>query len=135
MLYALLCYNDEDMVFSWTQAEDDAVMARLSVVHEKLEKSGKLGPSLRLLPTTAATTPCPSPSVRRWLERSIRPGLVIGNLLPESVVSSMPAGSRLAAVRSRSSVAVSTAIAANTTASSMALTRLRPISRTFRMAR
>src|SRR5215212_5001980 len=56
MLYALLCYNAEDVVFSWTQEEDDAVMARLDVVHEKLDKSGKMGPSLRLLPTTAATT-------------------------------------------------------------------------------
>ncbi|MET0274086.1 MAG: YciI family protein [Phenylobacterium sp.] len=56
MLYTLLCYNSEDVVFSWTQAEDDAVMARLSVVHERLHKEGKLGPSLRLLPTTAATT-------------------------------------------------------------------------------
>jgi hypothetical protein len=56
MLYALLCYNAEDVVFSWSQAEDDAVMARLDVVHEKLRQAGKLGPSLRLLPTTAATT-------------------------------------------------------------------------------
>ena len=56
MLYALLCYNSEDAVFSWSQAEDDAVMARLSVVHEKLSQAGKLGPSLRLVPTTAATT-------------------------------------------------------------------------------
>jgi hypothetical protein len=56
MLYALLCYNNEDKVFSWTKEEDDAVMAKLSVVHEKLAKQGKLGPSLRLLPTTAATT-------------------------------------------------------------------------------
>ena len=31
-------------------------MNRLSTVHEKLVKEGKLGPSLRLLPTTAATT-------------------------------------------------------------------------------
>jgi hypothetical protein len=31
-------------------------MARLNVVHEKLVKEGKLGPALRLLPTTAATT-------------------------------------------------------------------------------
>jgi hypothetical protein len=31
-------------------------MGRLSVVHEKLVKEGKLGPSLRLLPTTAAAT-------------------------------------------------------------------------------
>jgi hypothetical protein len=56
MLYALLCYNSEDVVFSWSQEEDDAVMARLGVVHERLHKEGKLGPSLRLLPTTAATT-------------------------------------------------------------------------------
>ncbi len=56
MLYALLCYNSEEMVFSWTKAEDDAVMARLHVVHEKLAAQNKLGPSLRLLPTTAATT-------------------------------------------------------------------------------
>ncbi len=56
MLYTLLCYNKEDVVWSWTREEDDAVMNRLSVVHEKLTREGKLGPSLRLLPTTAATT-------------------------------------------------------------------------------
>jgi hypothetical protein len=56
MLYALLCYNDEDAVFSWTKEEDDAVMARLNVVHDRIAKAGKMGPSLRLLPTTAATT-------------------------------------------------------------------------------
>jgi hypothetical protein len=56
MLYTLLCYNKEDVVWSWTREEDDAVMNRLSVVHEKLVRDGKLGPSLRLLPTTAATT-------------------------------------------------------------------------------
>ena len=56
MLYALLCYNDEKVVYSWTQAQDEAVMARLDVVHDKLKKAGKLGPAARLLPTTAATT-------------------------------------------------------------------------------
>ena len=56
MMYAVLCYNDEATVFSWTKEEDDAVMARLNVVHEKWEKAGKLKPSLRLLPTSAATT-------------------------------------------------------------------------------
>jgi hypothetical protein len=56
MLYALLCYNSEEVVFSWTKEEDDAVMARLSVVQERLAAQKKLGPSLRLLPTTAATT-------------------------------------------------------------------------------
>jgi hypothetical protein len=56
MLYSLLCYNKEDVVWSWSKEEDDAVMGRLSLVHEKLVKEGKLGPSLRLLPTTAAAT-------------------------------------------------------------------------------
>src|SRR5688572_14496377 len=56
MMYAVLCYNDEAAVFSWTKEEDDAVMGRLNVVHEKWEKAGKLKPSLRLLPTSAATT-------------------------------------------------------------------------------
>jgi hypothetical protein len=56
MLYTLLCYNDEDVVWSWTKEQDDAVMARLGVVHDRLVKEGKLGPALRLLPTTAATT-------------------------------------------------------------------------------
>lgn len=56
MLYTLLCYNKEDVVWSWSKEEDDAVMERLNVVHEKLTREGKLGPSLRLLPTTAATT-------------------------------------------------------------------------------
>lgn len=56
MLYALLCYNDEDVVWSWTKEQDDAVMAKINVVREKLIAENKLGPSLRLLPTTAATT-------------------------------------------------------------------------------
>jgi hypothetical protein len=56
MLYALLCYNSEETVFSWSKAEDDAVMARLGVVQERLAQQRKLGPSLRLMPTTAATT-------------------------------------------------------------------------------
>jgi hypothetical protein len=56
MLYTLLCYNKEDVVFSWSKEEDDAVMARLNTVHERLREQGKLGPSLRLVPTTAATT-------------------------------------------------------------------------------
>jgi len=59
MLYAILCYNDEDVVWSWTKEEDAAVMGRLAVVHERLAK--KMGPSARLLPTTAATTLRKSP--------------------------------------------------------------------------
>ncbi len=56
MLYALLCYNDEDVVWSWTKEQDEAVMTRIHAVRHKLIEQGKLGPSLRLLPTTAATT-------------------------------------------------------------------------------
>jgi hypothetical protein len=56
MLYAFLCYNDEDTVFSWSKEEDDAVMAGLDKVHQKLVAKKKLGPSVRLMPTTAATT-------------------------------------------------------------------------------
>src|ERR1700722_10879309 len=59
MLYAILCYNDEDAVWSWTKEEDDAVMGRLAVVRERLAPI--LGPSARLLPTTAATTLRKSP--------------------------------------------------------------------------
>ncbi|MBR0642128.1 YciI family protein [Plastoroseomonas hellenica] len=56
MLYAILCYNDEDVVGAWTKEEDEAVMARLHVVQKRLAVEGRLGPVARLLPTTAATT-------------------------------------------------------------------------------
>jgi len=56
MLYAILCYDSEDVVSSWTKEEDDAVIAKLVVVEEKLAKQGRLGPVARLVPTTAATT-------------------------------------------------------------------------------
>jgi hypothetical protein len=56
MLYALVCYNSEEAVFSWTKEEDDAVMAKLAVAHEKLASKGKLGPALRLGPSKTATT-------------------------------------------------------------------------------
>lgn len=56
MLYAFLCYHDEATVCSWTQEEDDAVMARLDVVHRKLKQQGRMGPALRLMPTATATT-------------------------------------------------------------------------------
>ncbi|HPI46686.1 MAG TPA: YciI family protein [Hyphomonadaceae bacterium] len=56
MMYAVLCYNNEEMVCGWSKEQDDAVMTALSGVHEKWEKAGKLKPSIRLLPTSAATT-------------------------------------------------------------------------------
>lgn len=56
MYYAILCYHDEKVVNAWSKEEDDAVLAKLAAVHEKVAKAGKLGPVVRLLPTTAATT-------------------------------------------------------------------------------
>lgn len=56
MMYAVLCYNNEEMVCGWSKEQDDAVMTALSRVHDKWETAGKLKPSIRLLPTSAATT-------------------------------------------------------------------------------
>jgi hypothetical protein len=56
MLYAVLCYNSEDAVFSWSKQEEEAVMGKLIAAQEKMAKAGRLGPVARLMPTTAATT-------------------------------------------------------------------------------
>ena len=56
MLYAILCYNSEDAIGSWSQEYHDQTMTRLAAVQDKLDKQGRLGPVARLLPTTAATT-------------------------------------------------------------------------------
>ena len=56
MLYTILCYHEEDVVWSRSPEEEEAVMDRLAAVQERLTKAGKMGASLRLLPTTAATT-------------------------------------------------------------------------------
>jgi hypothetical protein len=56
MLYAILCYNSEEIVGSWTKEEDDAVMTRLGAVHDRLTSQRKLGPAVRLTGTRTATT-------------------------------------------------------------------------------
>ena len=56
MLYAILCYNQEDVICGWSKAHEDEVMTRLGAVQEKLAREGRLGPVARLMPTTAATT-------------------------------------------------------------------------------
>ena len=56
MHYAILCYDSEEVVGSWTKEQDDQVLAKLAVVQETLTRQGKLGPVVRLMPTTAATT-------------------------------------------------------------------------------
>jgi hypothetical protein len=52
MLYAIICYNDENITSGWSKAEDDAVMHRLIGVTQKIAAAGKLGPVARLQPTT-----------------------------------------------------------------------------------
>src|ERR1700730_823044 len=56
MLYAFLCCHDEAVDNSWTKEEDDAVLAKRHKGTERLAAKGKLGPAVRLMPTTAATT-------------------------------------------------------------------------------
>ncbi|CAN5359559.1 YciI family protein [soil metagenome] len=56
MLYAILCYDLEDVVGAWTATREAAVMARLGAVERGLARAGRLGPVARLLPTTTAVT-------------------------------------------------------------------------------
>jgi hypothetical protein len=56
MLYSILCYHSEKAVGAWTPAQDAATMERLAAVQTKLARKGKLGPVVRLMPTSAATT-------------------------------------------------------------------------------
>ncbi len=56
MLYAILCYGDEKKVRSLTKEQDDQLMQKLTVVHEKLIAEGKLGPHFRLMTTPHAKT-------------------------------------------------------------------------------
>lgn len=74
MQYAILCYHDEKVTCAWSKEHDDAVMAKLGVVHDKLARQGKLGPVARLLPTTAATT----------LRKDREPALVIDGPFAET---------------------------------------------------
>jgi hypothetical protein len=56
MQYAILCYDSEAAVGGWSKEQDDAVMAASLGVASKLAAKGKMGPSVRLMPTTVATT-------------------------------------------------------------------------------
>jgi hypothetical protein len=56
MHYAILCYDSEEVVGSWTKEQDDAAIAKLAVVQHKLAREGKLGPVARLMPTARAKT-------------------------------------------------------------------------------
>jgi hypothetical protein len=56
MLYAILCYNDEKAVSTWTAEEDAACMERLGEVQAGMSSRGKLGPVVRLWNTDEAKT-------------------------------------------------------------------------------
>lgn len=56
MLYAILAYHVETEVMSWTPAQDAALMADLSKVHDQLNRMGRLGPAARLGETGRART-------------------------------------------------------------------------------
>ena len=68
MHYAILCYDSEAVVGAWTKEQDDAVLAKLGAVKDKLAKERRLGPVVRLMPTTAATT------VRKGKEAAVLDG-------------------------------------------------------------
>ena len=54
MRYAILCYHSEAVTSAWSREHDDAVMEKLQAV--KAGFGPKIGPNVRLLPTTAAVT-------------------------------------------------------------------------------
>ncbi|MCV0396228.1 MAG: YciI family protein [Rhizobiaceae bacterium] len=56
MRYAFLCYDNETVVGAWTKEQDAAVMEKHFATQRPLEADGRLKASLRLMPTTAATT-------------------------------------------------------------------------------
>ncbi len=56
MLYAILCYHNESGWGHVTKEQQDSVMSRLAAINDRLAAQGKLGPVVRLLPTTTATT-------------------------------------------------------------------------------
>src|SRR5262245_61570265 len=56
MLYAILAYHVEQLVKSWSQEEDSALMSGLHQVHDRLHREGRLGPAARLGATERACT-------------------------------------------------------------------------------
>jgi hypothetical protein len=83
MLYALFCYQQEEVVASWSKEEDDAVMAKLGAVNDRLIREGKMGPIVRLMQTTAATT-LRKTGKNRGLESGDEPPLVLDGPFAET---------------------------------------------------
>ncbi|WP_371998946.1 YciI family protein (plasmid) [Tistrella mobilis] len=56
MLYAVLCYDREDLTEAWPEDRMAGTMARLEAVQADLAAAGRLGPVARLMPTAHAKT-------------------------------------------------------------------------------
>jgi hypothetical protein len=54
MRFAMFCYNQDSI--RWSKEMDDAVMEKHNATGDRLVAAGKLGPSLRLMPTSTAVT-------------------------------------------------------------------------------
>jgi len=54
MLYSILIYVPEDLVDAMSKEEEESHIARHLQVHDKLSAEGRLGPCVRLMPTTTA---------------------------------------------------------------------------------
>ncbi|MCO5065346.1 MAG: YciI family protein [Rhizobiaceae bacterium] len=56
MQYAILCYDDESILETWSDARMDEVIGKHQAATRPVAARGKLGPVLRLLPTSTAMT-------------------------------------------------------------------------------
>lgn len=56
MQYAILCYDDEAVVEAWSETKLNKVIGKHQAATRPVAERGKLGPVLRLLPTSTAMT-------------------------------------------------------------------------------
>lgn len=56
MRYAILCYDSEAAIEAWSKVREEEVMSKHGRTNDRLVGEGKLGPHLRLMPTTAAVS-------------------------------------------------------------------------------
>lgn len=54
MLYSILIYVPEDLVDAMSTEEEEAHVAKHLLVHDQLAAQGRMGPVVRLMPTTTA---------------------------------------------------------------------------------
>lgn len=56
MYYAILAYHEEDIVESWSEEEDAALMSELLEINDRMVARKSLGPAVRLGATQNAVT-------------------------------------------------------------------------------